>query len=76
MSLLYGQYDDAAAGPNLNAQVMAVQKQHAHKRGAAYGIGLDVSRPTVPERGDAVYAEAHFCIISQRRLAAEHVGQL
>ena len=61
---------------NFDVQVVAVQEQHTHKRGAAQRVGLNVPWLTVPKRNDAMYTEADFGIVSQGRPAPEHIGQL
>ena len=58
--------DDAAADSNLDAQVMPVQQEHTHERGAARRVGLDMPRLTVPQNRNVVNVEAHFIIVGQK----------
>ncbi len=38
--LLFGQYDDSAAGPNLDAEVMPVEHPHTYERDGVGGGGV------------------------------------
>ena len=57
--LLFGQYDDSAAGPNLDAEVMPVEHPHTYERDGVGGVGLYVSRLVVPEHGNAILRKGY-----------------
>ena len=61
--LLPSLYDDTSAGPDLDAQVMAVEETHTHQGDCVGGVGIDLPRVTVPQDRHAVHVEYRFTAI-------------